>query len=205
MPDYVSDYIIKKVKSIIAVLICVIIGHMVVIPVIGTLSKSILLRDILLGLAIYMLVRVVEHAISVMKANQESRYAEVKNLPKTKKDIERLGIQNPVDFCIMMQMYFGRCTYNILSSTIYTETENQNVNSWRSAAMLFKSCFGSNLHGWTPMTKSDFSWGLCLEEEAKLMLNRKQDETVTEDEIWSLISPTLKNNLALQRPGGESQ
>lgn len=204
MPDYVVNYFIEKLKTITGIMACIVLGHLVVAPVLYKAAENVLVRDMVLGLILYFLAKLTVRTITVMRLNQQNKYNEIKNLPKTKEDITKLGIQNPVDYCVMMQMYFGCYKYDVIGKRIVTEDENQNINSWTQAAYLFKSYFGTNLHGWTPMSKSDFSWGNCLTEEAKLMLKKKQSDDISDNDIWNLISPTIKNNLALQRPGGEN-
>lgn len=199
MSDYTYDRILSVLKSCVAVMAAVVVSHFLLAPAVRAIVPNTLALDVFCAVILIFLIKVAIHTYGIIQTNFINKYDNIENLPQTKSDVESLGIQNPVDYCMAMLIMFTRNNYSTLSLPIAWEIQNQNDDDWHKMAFLFKDYFGKNLHGWSPSSKFEFSWNDCLLAEARIMLGRKQDEDVTDEEIWDLISPSTKKMLRLKR------
>ena len=173
------------------------LGYWVLIPVISVAITHEYVTAVLSGMVVIFLGYLAVRAIHIHNYNLWMIYDKPVNLPATAEEIKRLGVRNPVDFCLFMATVFAVTTVNIAGWEPYTMCESQNEEAWADAAELFKSTFGQNLHGYVPIDYGMHAWSECLSDEARIMLGRKQEEDISTSEIWDLISAETKKQLCV--------
>lgn len=173
------------------------LGYWVLIPITAAAIIYEYATAVLSGMVVIFWIYLAARAIHIHKYNLWLIYERPVNLPTTAEEIKRLGVRNPVDFCLFMATVFAVTTVNVAGWEPYTMCESQNEEAWADVAELFKSTFGQNLHGYVPIDYGMHAWSECLSDEARIMLGRKQKEDISTSEIWDLISPETKKQLCV--------
>ena len=199
----ISNYklILKRTMIIIAACALLIasysIGISVGLPVITSLQAynkkmlAFVAGFVIVGI-IYLTFR--STVIAVYNRRQESEA--LMRVPKSFKDIQKLGIRSEIDYCATMQILFAYSKIPNLWFPSPFLKESQNQDTWEEALHLFKLRFGREPYGIN--NNHDLTWGYLTACEAQVALNKPSIKDVSSEELLSLLSPEVISSLGVR-------
>lgn len=189
--DHVVESITDVLRFIFKVLLAVLIGRAIGEPFIQLMAKSRFFYDLVLGGILFLVVVVIIRAIYIVRCNVRSYAAAINSLPKNVKDLRDMGICNPVDFCLAMELMFKYESFSITAPFISTLSKITNEKALTDIIELFKIQFHRDPLGFTRVDYCD--WKSFAEHEARAALNLNRDSKISSVEIWRCLSPEFVN------------
>lgn len=142
-------------------------------------------------MALFLSVRAV--IIAVCNYRKEELVADI--VPNNFRELSKLDVHSPVDFCASMQMMFAyKRTPNLGLPSVFL-AESKSKAAWSKALELFRSLYGRMPYGANRTAYP--SWGYYLMQEAKAALGRDEGQ-VSVEEMISLLSPDIAERLRLK-------
>lgn len=142
-------------------------------------------------MALFLSVRSV--IIAVCNYRKEELVADI--VPNNFRELSKLDVHSPVDFCASMQMMFAyKRTPNLGLPSVFL-AESKSKAAWSKALELFRSLYGRMPYGANRTAYP--SWGYYLMQEAKAALGRDEGQ-VSVEEMISLLSPDIAERLRLK-------
>ena len=196
-----NQKIIAK-KIVIALIMCAAlvvayaIGTYVVLPGVTALQEyNAKFLALILGSVVVGVLFLILRSVAIAEYNRMQEMNALTRVPKTFRDIQKLGIHSPIDYCATMQILFAYSKIPNLGFPSPFMKESTNPETWEEAIKLFRLTFGRDPYG--VKNDRDFNWGYLTACEAQVALEKPSVDLVTSEEVMKLLSPEVISNLGV--------